>query len=89
MSETEAAILSRLVDPETPSLSPEAARSILHIQFAQRDVDRMHVLLDKGNEGTISPDEKEEANAYERVGHMLALLQSKARSTLKDSTSAA
>lgn len=89
MSETEAAILARLVDPETPDLSAEAARSILNIKFSQQDVDRMHLLLDKANAGTITPDEQEEANIYERVGHMLALLQSKARKSLKDSTSAA
>lgn len=89
MSETEAAILSRLVDPETPGLSPEAARSILEIKFSQQDVEHMHNLLDKSNAGTLNPAEKEEADTYERIGHLLALLQSKARKSLTDSTSAA
>ncbi len=89
MSETEAAILSRLVDPETPSFSAEVARSILDIKFSQEDVDRMHELLDKANDGTITAAEQDESNSYERIGHLLGLLQSKARISLKDSPSAA
>ncbi|MCA9078028.1 MAG: hypothetical protein KDA93_23565 [Planctomycetaceae bacterium] len=89
MSETEATILSRLVDPETPTLSEEAARSILAMRFSADDEATMHVLLDKANAGTITPDEQEVADTYERIGHMLALMQSKARLSLKDSPSAA
>ncbi len=88
MTQIEASILSRLVEPETPSLSLEAARSILAIEFSKEDVDRMHELLEKANSGTITPNEQDEANSYERIGHMLALLQSKARKSLKESDSA-
>ena len=89
MSDIEAAILHRLVDPETPNLSVEAAQSLLAIKFSPEDVSRMHELLDKANAGTMTPEEQEESLTYERVGHMLALLQSKARKSLKDSHSAA
>lgn len=75
-------ILGRLEVPMTP----EAAESILNIRFSEQDVTRMHELLDKGNKGTITAEERDEADSYERVGHVIAMLQSVARRTLKVST---
>jgi len=40
-------------------------------------------LLAKAKEGTIKADEQVEINNYERVGHMLSLMKSKARRALK------
>ncbi len=73
-------ILSRLQLP----ITPEVAQSLVDIKFSPSDVTRMHELLDKGNEGTITPEEREEANSYERIGHLVAMLQSLARRTLKN-----
>jgi hypothetical protein len=39
--------------------------------------------------GTISPEEREEADAYERIGHVIGLLQAVARKSLNGSPSAA
>jgi len=39
--------------------------------------------LEKGNQGTRTPDEDEEANGFERLGHVLSMLKSIARRTLK------
>lgn len=68
-------------------MTPEVAETLLKIKFSPEDVTRMHELLDKGNEGTITDEEREEANSYERIGHLVAMLQSLARRTLKNSTS--
>lgn len=80
---TEAAILGRLIDPETPSLAPEAARSILALDFQLTDQKRMELLAAKSADGTLTADERDEIESYNHVGHLLALLQSKARLSLK------
>ena len=66
-------------------MTPDVAQSLLNIKFSVEDVTRLHDLLDKGNKGTITADEREEANSYERIGHLVAMLQSIARRTLKRS----
>lgn len=80
---SEAAILDRIVQPDRPTFSAEAARNILALDFHQADKERMHQLLAKASEGTLTPQEQAAANAYERVGHLLNILQSKARRSLK------
>ncbi len=79
----EAAILDRIVQPDQPTLSPEAARGILALDFSQADKERMHELSAKARAGTLTPDEQAAVNNYERVGHFLNILQSKARRSLK------
>src|SRR5262249_20153534 len=51
---TESAIWGRLLLPGTTRLTPEAARSILAIDFPQSDKDRMHELVAKARRGTLS-----------------------------------
>jgi hypothetical protein len=64
-------------------LSLEAARSILRLEFAPADKDRMHELAAKARDGSLSRAEREEVRSYERVGNLLALMKSKARQRLK------
>jgi len=78
----EAAILSRLIDPDRPSLSPEGARAILALDFSPADKDRMRCLSAQAREGTLNSDEQAEIDGYERIGHFLNILQSKARRSL-------
>ena len=78
---TEADVLSRL---ET-SLTPDGARDLLKMQFSSQDQNRMRELLDKGNQGIRTPDEDRQASEYERVGHVISMLKSVARRTLKRS----
>ena len=87
MSETmspskETDILSRLQLP----LTPEAAEGILKMDFSEDDKERMRELLDKGNEGTRTLEENAEADDYERIGHLIGMLKSVARQTLKQSS---
>jgi hypothetical protein len=81
--DSDAAILSRLIAPDIENLPPEVARYLLSLAFCQSDRNRMHVLAAKAREGTLTPAEQSEAESYERIGHLLALLQSKARKSLK------
>lgn len=83
---TETAIFERIVLPCQPGASEEAARSIIAMQFGPEDRQRMQVLAEKARQGTLSPDEEQEVDNYERVGHYLAILQSKARAALKTAT---
>lgn len=83
LAKTEAAIFGRVVQPNRANLSAAAARAILELRFDQADIDQMRVLSDKARQGTLTPVEQEEINNYERVGHMLALMKSKARRSLK------
>jgi hypothetical protein len=43
----------------------------------------MHELAVANQQGALSPEEKEELHNYFKVGHLLAVLQSKARQALK------
>ena len=55
----------------------------LALDFTPADKDRMRGLSAKAREGTLSPAEQAEINSYERVGHLLNILQSKARRSLQ------
>ena len=74
----EADILSRLEIP----LTPDGARDILKIEFSSQDKERMRELLEKGNQGSRTPDDEQEAADFERIGHVFSMLKSIARRTL-------
>jgi hypothetical protein len=80
---SDAAILGRILEPDKPSLSPQAARAILALDFGHADKDRMRLLSAKARAGTLTPPEQAAIDNYERVGHLLNILQSKARRSLK------
>jgi uncharacterized protein YnzC (UPF0291/DUF896 family) len=79
----EAEILSRVIAPEEPTLPPDTAKIILTFDFGKEDRDRMNLLAEKAREGTLTAEEQAEIDCYERVGHFLSLLRSKARLSLK------
>lgn len=80
---SEVAILSRVLEPDKPSLSPQAARDILAFDFSPDDKDCMRQLSAKARAGTLTPEERAVIDNYERVGHLLNIMQSKARRFLK------
>ncbi len=84
----ESDILTRVIEPDQPSLSADAANSILALGFSQQDNDRMHELAEKAQIGELTPEDRAELDSYERVGCLLGILQSKARVSLKKTTSA-
>jgi hypothetical protein len=80
---TEAAIWSRIVDPETGDLTRSAAQTLLQLDFRPQDRARMDALAQKARDGSLTPQERREAENFNRVAHLLALLQSKARQSLQ------
>ncbi|MBI1901685.1 MAG: hypothetical protein HYS13_11325 [Planctomycetia bacterium] len=64
-------------------MSPDAAQAILSLRFPADLEDRMRELMEKNNQGKITPDEQAEMEAYRRTGSFLAILQAKARIRLK------
>ena len=79
---TEADILTEVVEPNRPTLSPELAEELLSLRFNDDATGRMRDLLQKNNAGTITPPEKLTLDNYLRVGEFLDLMQAKARITL-------
>ncbi len=82
---SEAAIFSRVIDPEVPTLTPEAAASLLHLNFSQADRERICMLSEKASEGTLAPEEDRALENYVQVNHLLTLMQSKARRSIENS----
>src|SRR5215472_17301393 len=79
---SEVSILNRMLRPEAPMISPEAARDILGWDFDPADKDRMRQLSAKARTETLTAVEDAEAGRYELLGHLLNIIQSKARRSL-------
>ncbi len=79
---TEAGIWTRIIMPEKNGLSPEIARSLLELTFAEEDTARMNDLARKNREGVLTDDERKELALYVKVGDVLSLLHLKARKSL-------
>ena len=84
---TEAAILRRLIGPDDPPLSQEAAEGILSLRFKSADKERMRELSAKSRAGTLTRKERAEIEAYSRVGSLLGILKSRARRAARRSNS--
>jgi hypothetical protein len=79
---SEVAIFARVLESDQATLDAAAARAILDLDFNQADQVRMRQLLAKARSGTLTAEEETESTNYERVGHMLSLMKSKARRSL-------
>ena len=79
---TEAAIWGRVLDVNNDDLTPDAAAFLLKLDLRESDHARMHELAGKAQDGTLTPDERGEYQDYVRVGHLLAIMQSKAAGCL-------
>jgi hypothetical protein len=82
-NKTAPAIWSRIVKPDQATLTPELARTILKLDFDPEDHQRVEDLSAKAQKGTLTVGERAELEEYIRVGYELAILQSKARLSLK------
>ena len=80
---TEADILTELIEPGRPILSPQVAHELLALKFNDEATSRIRELLRKNNAGTIAPEERLTLDNYLRVGGFLDLIQAKARGTLQ------
>jgi len=78
-----AVIVKRLIGLESSELTPDAARSLLQLDFPESDHARVAELSAKAQTGKLTGDEREELDEYIRVADMLAVIQSKARRSLR------
>ncbi len=77
------AILDRVLGPDHGSLTPEAAESLLALKFKPEDKRQMNRLAAKARRGTLTDYERFQAEQFNLVSHLLALLQAKARVALQ------
>jgi hypothetical protein len=86
-SNSEAAIWARLMQAQKGELSLETAEFLLSIDFGEGDRQRMLHLAELSEAGTLTSEERAEFDGYLHVGNLLAVMQSKARLTLKSKSS--
>ncbi|HEY1380097.1 MAG TPA: hypothetical protein VGF55_25055 [Gemmataceae bacterium] len=80
---SEAAIFGRLIKVDQGDLTPDLARYLLSLEFRPEDKARMHDLAVRNQDGRLSAAERDELDNFVNVGHLLAVLQSKARKSLR------
>jgi hypothetical protein len=83
---TPSAIWTRLLRPDRNDMPPEAARYFLNLAFDQQDLDRMHALAVKNQDGELTGEERDQLTAYRQIGLELDLLRAKARLAVQDRT---
>ena len=81
---TESAILARLITARKDDLSPEAARYLLSFEFGDADAARVNELSELARQGALTPVEEAELDGYLRVGDLIAIMQSRARLSLRN-----
>ena len=83
---SEAAILDRVIRPDTGGWPRAAAEAILAVTFGAEDRKRMSLLLEKAKAGHLSAAEAEAVENYRHVGRLLELMKSRARRSLRDAS---
>lgn len=77
---TDATLLSRLVLDDLPA---EMAQALLRLRWDQKDLDRLHDLVMKNQDGALTPSERSELDSYLRVSSLLDLMHARARRSLQ------
>ena len=80
---TDAEILAEVIAPDRDDMPQDVARSFLKLGFSEAQKERMRELADKNNRGTLTEGERAAMESYRRVGNFLAIIQAKARLSLK------
>lgn len=83
---TDLEVFAGVLESGTGELDPEAARAVLQLAFSASQRSRMRELAERHNRGELDATELAEMESYRRVGNFLALIQSKARRSLKHSS---
>lgn len=82
----EAGILSRVLGNGSGKMTLALARHILTLGFDDDDQQRMADLAERNQLGRLSEREHAELMEYVRAGHVLALLNARARKAFKSRT---
>ena len=67
-----------IFDGLNADISPAAATAILSFGFSDKQKNRMSEVAAKARDGSITTDERDEADSFERVSSLIGMLQSKA-----------
>ena len=76
-------VLDRLLDPLARILTPEVARKLVKLRFDSKTQARIDELARKSNEGELSEAEREDYETIVNAIDFIAILQAKARASLK------
>jgi len=85
---TDAEILAEVIAPDRDDMPQDVARSFLKLGFSEAQKERMREFADKNNRGTLTEGERAVMESYRRVGNFLAIIQAKARLSLKQQDNA-
>ncbi|MBY0528295.1 MAG: hypothetical protein K2R98_33200 [Gemmataceae bacterium] len=78
--------LDRLVGPLGDCLNPESARRLLALKADAKLQARVDYLAGRCNDGLLTPEERAEYSNYVSFGTFVAILKSKARQRLAQSS---
>ena len=78
-------IWADVIEPDNHDMSESEANAVLRWRFNEAAKQRMEQLANRNGRGTLTVPEKEELEAYIRVGQVIGILQAKARLSLKRS----
>lgn len=81
---TEAAILTRVIDSDAREITPDVAGYLLSLQLPEADQERVDELSAKARSGSLTSAEEAELDSYLHIGSLLAVVQSRARRLLKN-----
>ncbi len=82
---TEVDIWSGVIAPGDGNMPPDHAQAVLQWKFSDDASLRMNELADRNNRGELNDAERQELENYVHVGQVIAILQAKARLSLKRS----
>ena len=74
--------LAKILDPVAQCFTPEVARRVAELRADPAVQARIEELAEKCNEGTITPEEMAEYDAYIQAMDVVAVLQKKARALI-------
>ena len=74
--------LAKIPDPVAQCFTPEVAKRVAELRADPTVQARIEELAEKCNEGTITPEEMAEYDAYIQAMDVIAALQKKARTLL-------
>ena len=81
---SEAAILSRIIETDESEITPDVARYLLSMQLPEADRDRVNQLSARARAGALTSAEETELDSYLHIGSLLGVMQSRARRFLRN-----
>ena len=76
-------LLEGILEPLAACLTPEAARHIVDLRAEPAAQQKLDELAHKCNEGTLTADERAEYDQMLAAGHVITILQARARTRLR------